>query len=155
MIGERGVVDSRAIAGLGDDDLDGLGCADGLPVRSVQVRRPGNAAGVSEQHSEDLADGGRPGSRFGQRDVSLYLVTVPPAVFRLHHVPGQREVGNDAVGRSLGDVQAGGDVAQSQPWVTGDAQQHAGVVGSESSSQARPQHIINFRKRIACFVLHA
>jgi hypothetical protein len=62
----------------------------------------------------------------------LDLVTVAAAVFVLDDVACRGQVGDDAVDTALGDAQPGGDVAQPQPRVAGDAQQHPGVVGQET-----------------------
>jgi hypothetical protein len=51
----------------------------------------------------------------------LDLVPVAAAVLVLDHVAACGEVGDDAVGAALGDVQRGGDVAQAYPGVVGDA----------------------------------
>jgi hypothetical protein len=53
-------------------------------------------------------------------------------ILLLDEVAGCGQVGDDAVGAALGDVQAGGDVAQAHARVVGDAQQNSGVVGQEA-----------------------
>jgi hypothetical protein len=40
---------------------------------------------------------------------------------------GFGQVGDNAVGAVLGDIQAGRDATQPRAWVVGDAQQHRGV----------------------------
>jgi hypothetical protein len=87
--------------------------------------------------------GGFPGGGFGQREVRLDLVTVAAAVFGLDHVAGCGQVGDDAVGAALGDVQAGCDVAQPRARVAGDAQQHPGVAGQEAAARY-PETLIVF-----------
>ena len=47
---------------------------------------------------------------------------------------GFGQVGDDAVGAVLGDVQAGREVAQAHARVAGDTQQHPGVAGQEAPS---------------------
>jgi len=64
--------------------------------------------------------------------VRLDLVAVAAAVLLLDEVAGCGQVGDDAVGAALGDVQAGGDVAQACARVVGDAQQRPGVIGQET-----------------------
>jgi len=64
--------------------------------------------------------------------VRLDLVAVAAAVFLLHHVAGLGEVGDDAVGGALGDVQARRDIAQPRARVVRDAQQHPGVGSQET-----------------------
>ena len=68
----------------------------------------------------------------GQREVGLDLVAAEAAIFLLDHVAGCGQVGDDAVGAALGDVQAGRDVARSRARVVSDAQQHPGVAGQEA-----------------------
>ena len=58
---------------------------------------------------------------FGQGQVRLDLVAVTAAVLLLDEVAGCGQVGDDAVGAALGDVDAGGDVAQAHARVVGDA----------------------------------
>ena len=79
--------------------------------------------------------GGFVGGGFGQREVRLDLVAVAAAVFVLDHVAGCGQVGDDAVGAALGDVQAGRDVARPRARVVGDAQQHPGVAGQEAPAR--------------------
>jgi len=81
-------------------------------------------AGVGEE-GEDFADGGFLAGGFGQREVRLDLVAVAAAVFVLDHVAGCGQVGDDAVGAALGDVQAGRDVAEPRVWVPTMPSPHA------------------------------
>jgi hypothetical protein len=67
--------------------------------------------------------------------VGLDLVAVAAAVFLLDDVPGCDQVGHDAVGAALGDVQAGRDIAQPGARVAGDAQQDPGVIGQEAPAR--------------------
>ena len=128
-----GLVATRQAAGA-----TGTTGPQGDDIRTVRratvrpARKPGQAVCISQQHGEDLADGGLPAGRLGQWQVGLDPVAVAAAVSLLHHVAGLGEVGDDAMSGALGDAQAGGDVAQPDPWVVGDAQQHPGVVGQET-----------------------
>jgi hypothetical protein len=87
---------------------------------------------VAGQEGQDFADGAFPAGGFGQGQVRLDLVAVAAAVLLLGEVAGCGQVGDDGVGAALGDVQAGGDVAQARARVVGDAQQRPGVVGQET-----------------------
>ncbi len=92
------------------------------------------------------------GGGFGQREVRLDLVSVAAAVFVLDHVAGCGQVGEDAVGAALGDVQAGCDVAQPRVRVASDAQRHPGWL-------VRKLHLVTrrtysyFQKSVASFQL--
>src|SRR6478736_4794533 len=94
------------------------------------------------EEGEDFADGGFPGAGLGQRQVSLDLVAVAPAVLVLQHVAGFSEVGDDAVGAAFGDAQTRRDVAQSRARVVGDAQQDPGVVSQETPVRHTDKGII-------------
>jgi hypothetical protein len=83
------------------------------------------------------------GGGFGQREVRLDLVSVAAAVFVLDHVAGCGQVGEDAVGAALGDVQAGCDVAQPRVRVASDAQRHPGVAAQEAPSR-HPENVFIF-----------
>jgi hypothetical protein len=87
-----------------------------------------------DEEAEDLADG--PLARHGvtQGQVALHFVPVPASVLLLQDVSGFREVGDDPVGRPFRDLQVGGDVAQTDAGVMGDAQQHPAVIRQESPS---------------------
>ena len=87
---------------------------------------------VAGEEGQDFADGAFPAGGFGQGQVRLDLVAVAAAVLLLDEVAGCGQVGDDGVGAALGDVQAGGDVAQARARVVGDAQQRPGVVGQET-----------------------
>jgi hypothetical protein len=58
------------------------------------------------------------------------------------------------VGAALGDVQAGGDVAQAHARVVGYAQQNSGVVGQEALAAMTIVYLY-FRKNIASYRLPA
>jgi hypothetical protein len=94
----------------------------------------------ARQEGQDLADRGFRGGRVAQREVLLDLVAVTAAVLVLDDVPGVGEVGHDAVGAALGDVQAAGDFAQPGARVAGEAQQDPGVVGQETPA-LHPENI--------------
>jgi hypothetical protein len=83
------------------------------------------------QEGQDFADGAFPAGGVWQREVRLDVVAVAAAVLLLDHVAGLDQVGDDAEGAALGNVQAGRDVAQAHPGVMSDAQQNPGVVGQE------------------------
>jgi hypothetical protein len=72
------------------------------------------------EEGDDLADGRFPGAGFGHWQVGLDLVAVTAAVSLFHHIARLGEVGDDAVGAALGDVQAGRDVAQSRARIVCD-----------------------------------
>ena len=65
--------------------------------------------------------------------MGLDLVAVATAVLLLHHVAACGEVGDDAVGAALRDVQCRGDVAQAAPGIVGDAHEDPSMVGKEAS----------------------
>ena len=65
------------------------------------------------------------------RCFSVDDVAVPAAVSLALDVPGLDEVSQDALGRSEGDANGVGDVAQANIGVAGDAEQHLRVVGDE------------------------
>lgn len=128
----------------------GLGCLrQGLTVdTSVQVIRPSSAVSsqpaaaqsvtiqrCAGEESEDFADGRLPAGGLRQRHVGLDLIAVAAAVFVLHHVASFGEIGDDAMGAALGDTQAVRDVTQPDPGITGDTQQHTGVIGQESPAR--------------------
>jgi hypothetical protein len=71
----------------------------------VRARSAAVSRGAREE-GEDFADGGFLGGGFGQREVGLDLVAVAAAIFLLDHVAGCGQVGDDAAGAALGDVQA-------------------------------------------------
>ncbi len=89
--------------------------------------------------SPDLMSNPGSAASLRQRQVRLDLVAVAAAVLLLDEVAGCGQVGDDAVGAALGDVQAdgdiqaGGDVAQPRARVVCDAHQHPGVAGQETS----------------------
>ena len=87
---------------------------------------------LAHEEGQDFADGGFLAGGFWQREVRLDLVAVAAAVFVLDDVPGCGQVGDDAVGAAVGDVQAGADVARPGARVVGEAQQDPGVVGQET-----------------------
>ena len=64
-----------------------------------------------DEDVEHLADRAFLGDGFWERKMRFDLVPVAAAVLVLHHVAACGEVGDDAVGAALGDVQRRGDVA--------------------------------------------
>ena len=64
----------------------------------------------SGQKIKDVADGPFSGGGFGDREMRLDLVPVPPALFRLDQVAGGGQVGHDPVGSALRDAQGLRDV---------------------------------------------
>jgi hypothetical protein len=84
--------------------------------------------------------------------VRLDPVAVAAAVFLLDDVPGCGQVGDDAVGATVGDAHAGRDVKQSHARV-GDAQQNPGRGWSETPALHASQGIVqNFsRNRLLVF----
>ena len=85
-----------------------------------------------DEDVEHLADRAFLGDGFWERKMRLDLVAVAAAVLVLDHVAACGEVGDDAVGAALGDVQRRGDVAQAHPGVVGDAHEDPSVVGEEA-----------------------
>ena len=64
--------------------------------------------------------------------MGLNLVSVAAAVLDLGDVTGLSQVGDDAVGATLGDAQARGNIAKPRCRVIGDAQQDASMVAQET-----------------------
>src|SRR5207247_6776392 len=89
--GIRGVVSSARVARRPLASLAG-GQFDAGPV-------------VAREEGQDFADGAFPAGGFGQGQVRLDLVAVAAAVLLLDEVAGCGQVGDDAVGAALGDVQ--------------------------------------------------
>ncbi|GII19904.1 hypothetical protein Ppa05_66300 [Planomonospora parontospora subsp. antibiotica] len=69
--------------------------------------------------------------RMPQRQGGVEFVAVAPDFPAHGEVPRGGEIGKDALRGALGDLNAGGHVADPHAGVTGDAQQHMGVVGQE------------------------
>jgi len=86
---------------------------------------------------------------FWQREVRLDLVAVAAAVLLLDDVAGPGQVGDDAVGAALGDVELGRDVARADPRVVRDAQQDPGVAGQERPACGGHLSPIRSLKRVA------
>ena len=97
-------------------------------MRSAALRW---ALAVQEQ-VEQLADGAFPADRVPQHEVLLDLVAVATAVTFLHDIPSAGEIGDDAVGRALGDVDREGKIAQPSVGLSGDEEDGAGVIGQEA-----------------------
>src|SRR5256885_1972757 len=115
-----------------------------FPLRGLIERpaiTPGAPAGLlrsrsgAGQEGQDLTDGGFPAAWFWQREMRLDVVPVAAAVLLLDYVAGLDQVGDDAEGAALGDVQARRHVAQAHPGVMSHAQQHPGVVGQEGPAR--------------------
>lgn len=85
-----------------------------------------------DQEVQHLPDGPFPGDRVTQRKMLLDLVAVPTSGPFLHDVALLGEVGHYAVGRTLGDVEGGGDVTKTRVGVVGDEKKGSGVVGEEA-----------------------
>ena len=83
-------------------------------------------SGWSTQEGQDFADGRFLSDGLWQWEVRLDPVAVAAAVFLLDDVPGCGQVGDDAVGATVGDAHAGRDVKQPHARVVGDAQQTPG-----------------------------
>jgi hypothetical protein len=83
------------------------------------------------QEIQHLTDGLFPVGRLRYREMGLDLVAVPPTVLLLDDVPGLGQVGDDAVGVTLGDGKACCDVAQTYFGVVSDTQEGPTVVGEE------------------------
>ena len=62
----------------------------------------------------------------------MHLVSVPPSVPVAGEVAGLAEVADDSLGGAFGDARAGGDVAQSDVFLFGDAEQHPRMVCEEA-----------------------
>src|ERR1017187_4770261 len=88
-------------------------------------------AGPGEQ-GQNVADRRLLAGRFPHREMRLDLVAVPAALFLLDDVAGLSKVSDDSVSASLGNADAGRDVAQPHARVVCYAQQHPGVVGKKT-----------------------
>ena len=66
-----------------------------------------------------------------QRQVAVHLVVVAASLALAADVAGLDELGDDPLRRALGDPDLGRDVAQADPRVARDAQQHVRVVREE------------------------
>ena len=86
---------------------------------------------VREQEVEELADLGLLGllSAHGALRVHLVVVATPDPL--AGEVALVDELGDDALGRALGDIERRGDVAQPNCGVAGDDQEDARVIGYE------------------------
>ncbi len=85
-----------------------------------------------DQEFKHLTDGPLSPYRFSERQVGLDLVAVATTVPVLYDVAGCRQVVDYAVGAAFCDIYRCGDVAQAHPGVTGDADEHAGMVCEEA-----------------------
>ena len=85
----------------------------------------------SGQKIKDVADRPFSGGGFGNREMRLDLVPVSPAFLRLDQVTGRGEVGHDPVGSTLRDAQGLRNVANTDLWIIGDAEQSLSVIGQE------------------------
>jgi len=64
--------------------------------------------------------------------MALDVVAVAPAVPLLHDVPGFGEVGHEAIGRALGDIEGRRQIAQPGVWVLGEEQHRSRVIGQKA-----------------------
>ena len=76
-------------------------------------------------------------NRQPERYVGSHVVPVAPPVPLALDVPGPGEVGDDALGRPLGDPQEAGDVADADAAVVGDQEQRLAVVREEGEVRRR------------------
>jgi hypothetical protein len=105
--------------------------------------RCSSVSGADVRFDEDveyLADGALLSDRYAQRQVSLDLVAVAPAVPGLDDIAAGGEVGDDAVGAAFGDVGRRGDVAEADP---GSWANTRGMVGKEAP-QPSPQNLATY-----------
>ena len=72
--------------GPGGDDIRAVRRAAADPVRGSKAGRPGLAVLASQQHGQDLTDGGLPAGGLAQRQVRLDLVAVAAAEIGRAHV---------------------------------------------------------------------
>src|SRR5581483_6537811 len=93
--------------------------------------QPSAGVGLDEQ-DQDLADRALSPDGLRERQMPLHTVAVATPVPVLDDVARLDEVGHDAVGAALRDPDRGGQVPQPEPGITGDADEHAGVVGEET-----------------------
>jgi hypothetical protein len=84
-----------------------------------------------EQRFKQFADLLLPDERVTQGKLRHDLVAISPAPSLAQHVARVDEVGQDLVGGALGDADGGGDVAQPNARVMGDARKDVGVVRQE------------------------
>jgi hypothetical protein len=63
--------------------------------------------------------------------VGSYVVKVSTPLPLPIDVPGTRKIGDNALGRTLGNFQQIGDVTDTDPRVTGDEEQRVAVVGEQ------------------------
>jgi len=63
-----------------------------------------------------------------ERQTSLEAVDVPPALTLTLDVPGVREVGDDPLSCTLGDVEEACDIADANTLISGYQQQHVAMV---------------------------
>src|SRR5690349_12249018 len=104
----------------------------------------------AEQHAQHVADRSFAAHRLPKRQIGLDLVAVASAVLLLHHVAAFGEVGHDAVGRALGDVQGRGDVTQADAGVVGYAHEDPGMVGEEAPvGHSRSSYQADFWRLVA------
>jgi hypothetical protein len=83
------------------------------------------------EHTEDLTDSVLALERMSQRKVGVKLIAVSSPVAVAVKIAGVNEVGDDPLGGALGDPDACGDVTKPNAGVTGNADQHVGVVGEK------------------------
>lgn len=90
------------------------------------------ASGSAWEQGKDFPEGLLAGNGLRKRLVRHDRVAVAAVIVVLADVAGRCQVGDDAVGASLGDAQAGRDVLQSHPRVVREKQQHTAVVTHEA-----------------------
>jgi hypothetical protein len=82
-----------------------------------------------DQQSEDLTDRSLSTDGFWQGEMILDAIAVTTPVLVLDDVAGFGQVGDDAEGAALGDIERGSDVAQAHAGVARDADEDPGMVG--------------------------
>jgi hypothetical protein len=87
---------------------------------------------VTTEELEHLTDGAFLTRRFRQRQVVLDLVAIAAPVALLDHIARVSEVGDHPEGRALGDPKRRPDVAETNPRIASDAQQHPGMIRQET-----------------------
>jgi hypothetical protein len=83
------------------------------------------------QQIKYVADCPFSGGGFGDREMRLNLVSVPPALLGLDQVTGDGQVGHDPMSSALRDAQGLRNVADADLWIMGDAKQGPSVIRQE------------------------
>src|SRR5205085_791756 len=100
-------------------------------VSAAQCACPGVPRSASGEKLEELADPSRAGERIGDRTVGLDRVVAAAGTAFARDEAGGGEVADDAVDGALGDPDRLAELAQPDPRVLRDAEQHQGVVGEK------------------------